>query len=55
VILLLPFFLLRNVDGIKGVTPDSDIHADTTEDIDGPSSDGIKFHVIVVETICFLF
>jgi len=37
VILLLPFFLIWNVDGVKGVMPD--IMTCTTEDVDGPSSD----------------
>jgi len=27
------------VNGIKGVTPDNDIHNDTAEDVNGPSSD----------------
>jgi len=41
-----------DVDGIKEVTPDSDVHNDTTEDVDGPNSD--KDKVVVVETTCFL-
>jgi len=41
--------------GVKGVISDSDVHNDTAEDVDGPSSDKDKFHVVVVETICFLF
>jgi len=44
---ILLFFLLWNVDEVMS---ESDVHNDTTEDVDGPR---MKFHVVVVELYAF--